>query len=1841
MRKGLSNTVAPALLAGFVVICHATSCGAAAVTFLAGKSFGIGTLDEPVAAVATDLDGDLDLDLIVANRHSGMVTVHLGDGAAGFDFHAAYGVGTHPEAVAAADFNADDNTDIAVCNGGDGTVEILLGDGSGGFTSLDSYTVGTGPAAIAACWLDEGSTVDLAVACSDTNDIWFLSGNGNGTFSQAGSDDVGLNPVSIVAHDFTSDELSDFVVANRDSNDVSVLLADGQGGFVPTSYSTGADSEPVRVAIEDLDSDGSVDLLVACSGSGEIALFDGDGTGAFTSAGALDAVGAPESLAVCNLDGTSPLDLVVLDTGRSALRVLYGRPGGLYSAEPGPAYFCGNGPELCIADTFDGDSYLDAVVLSRDQSFGQVFVGTGVGTFEGARLYDVGFSPAAVGAVRIDTDDTEDLVVTNEGSDTVTVLYGAGDGTFEPVEDYDAGVAPLALATGQFDGSAGADVAVSSLVADLFSAPTVTVLLAQGDGSVAIADEHYNVEGPIDLGTMDLDGDGVLDLAVVGTVNNDLTVFLGDGTGMFTYYGQYPLGVSPVGIVLGQFDSDDAPDAAITNDDPGKLSVLLGDGDGGFGSVTNFPAGMTPFRLVAARFNSDAYPDLAVANYTADTVTVLLGNGDGTFGSARTVAVGTGPRGLAAADINRDAKTDLVVVNDTSDDAYVLLGNGAGGFTLATSLYAGRAPTAVAAVDLNGDITPDIAVVNFESNTLVTYVNLTPVNNGPPVADAGNNIIVSAGQNVQLDGTGSSDPNGDPLTFEWTQTEPPDPIVSLSDATAARPQFVAPDVSNYTAFRFQLVVNDGEFSSNPATVTVTVQPTDIVPVADAGPDVQVDEGSLVGLDGSSSTDPNDDPLSFSWTQTGGPHVLLSDPTSATPSFSAPAVTAISVLTFELVVSDGTSQSAPDGVSVTVLNSVNEPPTAYAGADIEVYSGDIVVLDGRSSSDPNGDTLTFLWTQTSGPRSALDDPTAAQPQFTAPDVTSTVSLHFELVVDDGTDSSSPDVVVVTVTPISQSAPVADAGPDFSADELALVTLDGTASYDPDGEPLSFDWTQVAGPAVTLSGRHTSMPTFWASRVTSATELGFQLVVSDGTASSLPDTVTVTVLNSVNEPPTADAGDNQTASSSDTVVLDGSSSTDPNNDPLAYQWRQTVGPQVTLSGAQSLTATFVAPVVAATTMFTFQLTVNDGQASSPADSVTVTVLPTADDRPVADAGPDRTVGEQSVTTLDGSGSYDPNGDEITFSWSQTGGRAVVLSDPSAEKPSFTAPDVVGTTELTFSLTVNDGELSSAPDTVTITVLNSVNEPPTADAGTDQVVSEGAPVRLDGTASSDPNGDPLTYEWAQTAGPRVPLTSPYAPEAGFDAPSVASDTIVGFMLTVTDSLGGSATDTVSITILRASNTRPTAEAGPDQTADELTKVTLDGSDSSDPDDDALTFSWTQTEGPSVTLNYADAAQPSFLAPSVYVDTLFVFTLTVSDGTETSLPDTVRVTVHNSVNEPPAAHAGGDFVMDANTSASLDGSSSSDPNGDPLTYSWSQVRGPSVTFSDPTAISPSFTAPDVAEDSVLEFTLTVSDGTSEDDDEVRVTVLAPVDGRPVADAGTNVTVDELGLVTLDGSASYDPDGSQLTYSWQQVAGPSVALEGAETRWPSFTAPEVADTTVFTFRLVVNVGTNYSVPADVTVTVLDVPVRNTRPVADAGTDRNVEDFQEVTLDGSASHDPDEPPQPLAFSWTQTGGPLVTLTGAHTSQPQFTAPRGPAELVFTLTVSDGTDADEDSVRVTVGARTPADINTDGVVDAIDVQLVINAVLGLNISSYSGDVNGDGKLDAIDVQLVINYALGIH
>ena len=292
--------------------------------------------------------------------------------------------------------------------------------------------------------------------------------------------------------------------------------------------------------------------------------------------------------------------------------------------------------------------------------------------------------------------------------------------------------------------------------------------------------------------------------------------------------------------------------------------------------------------------------------------------------------------------------------------------------------------------------------------------------------------------------------------------------------------------------------------------------------------------------------------------------------------------------------------------------------------------------------------------------------------------------------------------------------------------------------------------------------------------------------------------------------------------------------------------------------------------------------------------------ANKSPVADAGPDQTVQEGRTVTLNGSNSSDPDGRIASYSWTQAAGPTVTLSSTTAARPTFTSPNVgTGGAALTFRLTVTDNAGATASDTCIVNTTW-VNQPPTANVGASTItVSEGASVRLDGSASADPDDGVASYRWVKKVGPTITLTNASTAYATFTAPSVGlSGTSFTFELTVTDK-GGLKSTAQKIVNVANVNAAPKANAGQDQSVSEGTFVTLDGTDSTDPDDGISTYRWAQIGGTTASfLTSTTNAVAAFGAPQVGSSgSSLTFRLTVTDCAGLQNSDTCVVSVNNVI--------------------------------------------------------------------------------------------------------------------------------------------------------------------------------------------------------------------------------------------------------------------------------------------------------------------------------------------------------
>jgi hypothetical protein len=261
------------------------------------------------------------------------------------------------------------------------------------------------------------------------------------------------------------------------------------------------------------------------------------------------------------------------------------------------------------------------------------------------------------------------------------------------------------LAVADLNGDGKLDVAIANS-----QLSAVTVLLGNGDGTLASFTGYATFSEPQDVRVGDLTGDGLLDLVTPDYAANGVTVLRGAGDGTFATRVAHPVGAGLVSIVPVDLDGDGRLDLAMTKESGNKLAILPALAAGGFGTAIEVATGATPHQIDTADLNHDGKPDLVLTSFGAGTVSVHLGNGTHTPGPAIPYVAGAAPIGVAIADLNGDGDADLLVTNVNAATLSVLLGNGDGTFASRVVYPTDARPRGMDTGDVDGDEVPDVVV---------------------------------------------------------------------------------------------------------------------------------------------------------------------------------------------------------------------------------------------------------------------------------------------------------------------------------------------------------------------------------------------------------------------------------------------------------------------------------------------------------------------------------------------------------------------------------------------------------------------------------------------------------------------------------------------------------------------------------------------------------------------------------------------------------------------------------------------------------------------------------------------------------------------------------------------------------------------------------------------------------------------------------------------------------------------------------------------------------------------------------------------------------------------------
>jgi hypothetical protein len=656
----------------------------------------------------------------------------------------------------------------------------------------------------------------------------------------------------------------------------------------------------------------------------------------------------------------------------------------------------------------------------------------------------------------------------------------------------------------------------------------------------------------------------------------------------------------------------------------------------------------------------------------------------------------------------------------------------------------------------------------------------------------------------------------------------------------------------------------------------------------------------------------------------------------------------------------------------------------------------------------------------------------------------------------------------------------------------ATLIGSGTFDPDGSIASYSWTQEFGPSQATISAPTSANTIVSRMI--AGLYRFRLTAKDNLGAIATNTIDVQIVGSQsNIAPVANPG-NKISTNSTSTTVNGAASYDPDGRVVSYNWRQFSGPTNANIASSKSAASTISNLSKGS--YYFELEVVDDKGGVSKGYVNIAANGT-ESGGTTNASPEANAGwNQNLTlptnaaTLNGSASSDPDGTIASYRWRQVSGPTTAPMSNATGVTNVVSNMVAGS--YIFELTVTDNQGASSSARVTINLTNGANTAPIANAGWNQLLT--LPVNaatLNGSSSSDPDGTIASYRWVQVEGP---TTAPMSNPNGVS--NVVSNMVAGtytFRLTVTDNQGATATSDVNIILSGGNNEAPTANAGWNQNLVLPTNsATLNGSASSDPDGSIVSYQWTQISGPTT----APMSNPNGVSNIVtnMIAGTYTFRLTVTDNQGASSSATMDINLSSGNNTPPTVNAGWNQTIPLPiNAATLNGSASSDPDGFIASYRWVQLSGPSIApMSNPNGVTNIIT--DLVAGTYT-FRLTITDnGGASASANVNIILTGGNNQAPIADVSWNQTLYwPVNSATLNGQGSSDPDGSIVSYRWQQVSGPSTALMNN----PNIARPVVSNMVVGTYAFQLTVTDNGGLSSSATMRVF---ITNTTGQASSST---------------------------------------------------------------------------------------------------------------------------------------------
>ena len=978
-----------------------------------------------------------------------------------------------------------------------------------------------------------------------------------------------------------------------------------------------------------------------------------------------------------------------------------------------------------------------------------------------------------------------------------------------------------------------------------------------------------------------------------------------------------------------------------------------------------------------------------------------------------------------------------------------------------------------------------------------------------------------------------------------------------------------------------------------------------LPIARAGDDAALILPSNLSLNGSSSADSDGTIISYSWRK-------ISGPTSFSIANASASNTTVSNLTtgiysFELTVTDNQNGVGKD----TMLANVTQPVVEGAQRRILIDAGPPAANGGVLTPSPstNGNIWNNMTDARVGNRISNAKTTGNSNTTIGLDVINRIDGTFNTAGNGMNNVSS--LGAVGDYPASATKDYAFAHNSATNGRWRIKGLEADKAYtikfwgsksgetrDRDIEIKRIDetiWKSYSGAS------NTNFNNAAIFVVTGKTEIDFDIRAKApsifGYINVIDITWNVTTTPAANAAPIANAGANiNLVLPADSTMLNGCTSSDPENAPLLFSWTKLSGPA---NGSLS-NNTLCNPVLKNLTTGTYQyeLTVTDTGNISRKDTVAIT-LNASLAWPVMPAPicPE----PYKIVTLGSSTTAGTGASPLDSSWVNkfrrfaqqqnssvevinlgNGGYNTYHVNPTGFVPPTDRPSPDVTKNITAALALN-------PDAIIINL-------PSNDAASAYPILETQNNFNRIVAAADAKAVPV---WITTSQPRNNLgasqtnslflmrdwvnqrfgnkaidfwTNLANADGTINANYNSGDGIhlnnQGHHLIFSRTVQERIWDSICARRNNIPNIPPVANAGADIYTTS-TPVTLNGTASTDTDGSINGYSWRLVNTGAATLSNANSAQPvlNSTAPGI-----FNIELTVTDNSLASDKDTVTVFV-SLPNVAPNANAGADVLIQLPTdSARINGTASSDPNGVITSFKWRQISGGGAIISNDAIVSPWLKSLQAGS---YGFELTVTDDSAAIDKD---TVIVLVNNPPVARAGNDVSINlPSNVVNVSGALSTDTDGSISNYAWRKISGPTggTIVNAAAVQ----TNINFTNTGVYVFELLVTDNRGGIGRDSISITLNPDP--NQAPIARAGADQQIQlPINNVLLDGRSSTDADG--NISSYVWSFVSGPSVGILGTANRDTSRLTVSNAGIYLYRLTVTDnGGRTATDDVQITV------------------------------------------------------------